>query len=154
MKISAPYFLYNQEFGIFSYHKKHWVNPNCQNSEPTKRTVSISDIVKICEIRSGYFQRFFSYLKPMCGSKLCACIRGKQEQRVAEHIVQRDQAITTLHLATHYVPLLLCFGKSDTVRNNEPLKVELLIQINSDLARMYLQLPLRQWGVCNCSAER
>ena len=22
--------------------KKHWVNPNCQNSEPTKRTVSIS----------------------------------------------------------------------------------------------------------------
>ena len=24
--------------------KKHWVNPNCQNSEPTKRTVSISAI--------------------------------------------------------------------------------------------------------------
>ena len=22
--------------------KKHWVNPNCQSSEPTKRTVSIS----------------------------------------------------------------------------------------------------------------
>ena len=22
--------------------KKHWVNPDCQNSEPTKRTVSIS----------------------------------------------------------------------------------------------------------------
>ena len=22
--------------------KKHWVNPNCQNSEPTKRTVSNS----------------------------------------------------------------------------------------------------------------
>ena len=27
--------------------KKHWVNPNCQNSEPTKRTVSISAMVKI-----------------------------------------------------------------------------------------------------------
>jgi hypothetical protein len=24
--------------------KKHWVNPDCQNSEPTKRTVSISAI--------------------------------------------------------------------------------------------------------------
>ena len=27
--------------------EKHWVNPNCQNSEPTKRTVSISAMVKI-----------------------------------------------------------------------------------------------------------
>ena len=25
--------------------KKHWVNPNCQNSEPTKRTVSILALV-------------------------------------------------------------------------------------------------------------
>ena len=44
MKISALYFLYNQEFGNIQFpRKKHWVwvNPNCQNSEPTKRTVSI-----------------------------------------------------------------------------------------------------------------
>ena len=47
MKSSAPYFLYNQEFwNTYSVPmKKHWVNPNCQNSEPRKRTVSILALV-------------------------------------------------------------------------------------------------------------
>jgi hypothetical protein len=33
--------------------KKHWVNPDCQNSEPTKRTVSISAI-EILLFQSGF----------------------------------------------------------------------------------------------------
>ena len=32
----------------------------------------------------------------------------EHKHQVAEHIIQRDQAITALHLTTHYVPLLLC----------------------------------------------
>ena len=39
---------YMRKYGIQSM-KKHWVNLNCQNSEPTKRTVNISATVKIAK---------------------------------------------------------------------------------------------------------
>ena len=42
--------------------KKHWVNPNCQNSEPTKRTVSISAIVRFHEILFQTASASFSFL--------------------------------------------------------------------------------------------
>ena len=52
MKISAPYFLYNQEFLECPIPKqKCWVNPKCQNSEPRKKTVSISAYVKLFPAR-------------------------------------------------------------------------------------------------------
>ena len=47
-----------KSFGIFSSQEKHWVNPNCQNSEPTKRTVSIWAIDKYynyTELQTDHF---------------------------------------------------------------------------------------------------
>ena len=86
MKISALYFLYNQEFWNIQFpRKKHWVNPNCQNSEPTKRTVSIWAIVsKIsdqCMIRDFYERKKFAAyifvivsLDMPFGVKCCRCL--------------------------------------------------------------------------------
>ena len=42
--------------------KKHWVNPNCQNSEPTKMTVSISaKEIEICSY--SFFRRLLASIK-------------------------------------------------------------------------------------------
>ena len=44
--------------------KKHWVNPKCRNSEPTKRTVSILALViysVAISVISGLYC-FFSYI--------------------------------------------------------------------------------------------
>ena len=63
MKISAPYFLINQEFWNIQFpRKKHWVNPNCQNSEPTKRTVSIlAKMILLRGFQKNLAAKYFQY---------------------------------------------------------------------------------------------
>ena len=74
--------------------KKHWVNPNCQNSEPTKRTVSIS----------AYDVRFWGLSWSLLPTLISDVINGRSLMKTVPHICFENG--NKLKMPSEITPLL------------------------------------------------